>query len=113
MIFNIDDIIPFSKRHPRKTIREILLIDSGYLKDLIKKNSRVILSEECYQEAILITKGMRDEWVKPIGKTESIFDSLKPYTAPYGFDFNDEELITINRNRLEDYKGIKNNDFPF
>lgn len=100
MIFEIDDTIYFSKKYPGKAIKEIAKTDSGYLRDLMKKDERFILSEKCYQELMELTRGMYDDWKKPETPTDSIFDSLKPYTRPYGFDFNDEELIKLNRNRL-------------
>ena len=48
MVLDIDSIIPFSKRHKGETVREIIRYDSGYLKDLMIKDDRVVLSEACF-----------------------------------------------------------------
>ena len=46
MILEIDDIIPFSKRHKNETIRQIVRYDSGYLKDLFLKDESICFSED-------------------------------------------------------------------
>lgn len=100
MIFELDDKISFSKRHKDETIRQILRYDSGYIKDLIMKNDEFALSEESFSEACRLTKGMHDNWEKPNAKTDSIFDSLKPYGSPYPFDLNDEDVRIANQKKL-------------
>lgn len=100
MIFELDDKISFSKRHKDETIRQILRYDSGYIKDLIMKNDEFALSKESFSEACRLTKGMYDNWKKPDAKTDSIFDSLKPYRSPYPFDLNDEMVIAENNRKI-------------
>lgn len=98
MIFEIDDIIPFSKRHKNETIREIVASDSGYIRTLIEKNEDFALSQKAFEEVQEITKGHKDTW-KP-KHTGNIFDELKPYAVPYLFDFNNEELQKLNQEKL-------------
>ncbi|OKZ24631.1 MAG: hypothetical protein BHV77_04530 [Bacteroides sp. 43_108] len=50
MVLDIDSIIPFSKRHKGETVREIIRYDSGYLKDLMIKDDRVVFSDTCFKE---------------------------------------------------------------
>ena len=57
------------------------------------------LSEECMAEAQKITKGFKDEWVKP-QNPKTLLDYAKPYGIPYGFDFNNEEIINLNRQKI-------------
>lgn len=99
MILEIDNDIPFSRRHKNETIREIIRYDSGSLKDLLKKDERVCFSEQCFELLCVLTKGHKENWVKP-EKTENIFDSLKPYAVPYLYDFNDPALKELNDYRL-------------
>lgn len=100
MVFEIDDIIPFSKRHKNETIRNIVVSDSGYIKTMIEKNEDFVLSEKAYEEVAKITKGHKDAW-QPQKDTGNIFDELKTYAVPYLFDFNNEELQKINQKKLE------------
>lgn len=65
MITSLDIIIPFSRRHSDETIRQILRYDSGYLKDLFKKDDRLYFSDECFSEICILTKGHKDNWEKP------------------------------------------------
>lgn len=60
LVSSLDIRIPFSKRHPNETIREILRYDSGYIKDLLLKNEHFVFSLECLQEVKILTKGHRD-----------------------------------------------------
>lgn len=99
MIFELDDKISFSKRHKEETIRQILRYDSGYIKDLIIKNEKFALSEKSFSEACRLTKGMYDNWEKPVGKTNAV-DSLKRYASPYPFDLNDEMVIAENNRKI-------------
>ena len=94
MIYDIDDTFP-SKRYKGKTIREVLQIDSGYIKDLIMKSDSFSLSDECMEEAKIITNGHRDTWVGH-ENPNNVFDGLKHYKFPYGFDFNNEEIQKKN-----------------
>lgn len=64
------------------------------------KNDEFALSEESFSEACRLTKGMHDNWEKPNAKTDSIFDSLKPYGSPYPFDLNDEDVRIANQKKL-------------
>ena len=102
MIFEIDDIIPFSRCHEGETIRQILRYDSGYIKDLLIKNDQFVLSDKCMQEVRILTRGFFDNWKRPVGKTTNIFHSLKPYTSPYQYDFNNLELIELNNRKLKE-----------
>lgn len=56
MVLDIDSIIPFSKRHKGETVREIIRYDSGYLKDLMIKDDRVVFSDTCFNEIKRLTK---------------------------------------------------------
>lgn len=98
MIYDIDDIFPSygSWRYKGETIREVLQKDSGYVKDLIMKSDDFSLSDTCMKEAVIITKGHHETWVKP-DSPRLIFDKLKPYAVPYGFDFDNDELHKKNK----------------
>ena len=100
MITSLDETIPYSRRHPKETIRQILRYDSGYLKDLFVKNEKLYFTPECFSEICLLTKGHNDNWEKPIETTSSIFSYCKPYATPYLYDFNDESLILLNNQRI-------------
>lgn len=100
IITSIDVTIPFSRRHANETIRNIIRYDSGYLKDLFLKDERVVFSETCLLDIQRLTKGHKDNWENPVNATDSIFDSLKKYSSPYLFDFNDEKINEINAQRL-------------
>lgn len=107
MIYNIDDKFPSTGnwKYKGETIREVLQKDSGYIKDLIRLDDYFALSDECMEEAKRITTGHRDTWKKP-DNPKMIFDGLKPYGIPYGFDFNDEEIQKKNKekqNRSNDH----------
>ena len=105
MIFEIDDIIPFSKRHKGETIRQIIRYDSGYLKDLFLKDKRICFSMNCYSDLIKLTQNHKDNWEKG-NDTGNIFTQLKSYKTPYLFCFNDEKLRKINEERLNYYVAI-------
>lgn len=82
MILNIDDIIPICKRadHKNQTIRQIIRYDSGYLKDLFRKDERVVFSKSCFADLKRLTKGHRDNWGNPIVEnTQNIFELIKTY----------------------------------
>lgn len=98
MIYEIDDRFPIrgNWKYKGETIFEVLHKDSGYIKDLIMKKDNFSLSEECMEEAKRITKGHRDTWVGQ-ENSNNVFDSLKPYKLPYGFDFNDDLIQEKNR----------------
>ncbi len=104
MIHSLDQIIPFSRRHPNETVRQILQYDSGYVKDLFLKDSRLVFSEDCFNEICQITDGHKDEWVKP-ENCASFLDGLKRYAVPYLYDFNNETLRSINQERLTAIRG--------
>lgn len=98
MIFEIDDRFPIygNWKYKGETIREVLHKDSGYVKDLIMKRDDFALSDKCFTEAMKITKGHHETWVKP-DSPQTVFDELKPYKIPYGFDFYNEEVQEKNR----------------
>ncbi|MGM9841133.1 MAG: hypothetical protein ACI31D_02910 [Candidatus Limisoma sp.] len=100
MIENIDEIIPFSKRHKNETVRQIIRADSGYLKDLFLNDSRLVFSPECFKEICRLTAGHKDNWEKPNHPTPLVFQQYKPYKVSYLYDFNDEELLKTNNERL-------------
>lgn len=89
-----------SWKYKGETIEEVLRKDSGYIKDLIMLNSNFCLSENGMREAQELTKGFYDKWAKPEQPTDNIFDSLRVYTKPYDFDFNNEKLINKNKENL-------------
>lgn len=97
MVYQIDDIFP-SRRYRGETIRVVLLKDSGYIKGLILKNESFALSDECTEKAKRITKGHCDNWKKP-ESPQTVFEGLKKYGVPYGFDFNDEAIQKINKQK--------------
>lgn len=101
MKFEIDDKIPFSKKHENETIRQIIRYDSGYLKDLFKKDTRVVFSEECFKELCQLTAGHIDNWESPETDTGFVFDKFKRYASPYLYDFNDNKLAALNEQRLK------------
>ena len=100
MIFDIDDVIPFSKRHKGETIRQIIRYDSGYLRDLFLKDERVSFSRESFAEICRLTQGHYDHWEKPNKETKSIFSQYKSYKSPYLYDFNLGGLEEINNKRI-------------
>ena len=100
VIKTIDEVIPFSKRHPDKTVRMIIQYDSGYLKDLMIKDERLCFTKECFAEICRLTKGMYDNWEKPLIGDGCILRTAKRYSSPYLYDFNDPKLIALNEERL-------------
>lgn len=87
MIFlDIDTVIPFSRKYPHRTIREIIRADSGYLKDLFVKDDRVVFSDSCFKEICRLTRGHKDNWETPVKPSLSIFSRLKTYKESYLFD---------------------------
>ena len=117
MILEIDDIIPFSKRHKGETVRQIVRYDSGYLKDLFLKDERICFSEECwsvvdadhnkecFSELTRLTQNHEDNWEMG-SDTGNIFTNLKPYATPYLYCFDDEKLRTINEERISNHVAI-------
>lgn len=105
IISDIDTKIPYSKRHPDETIREILRYDSGYLKDLFYKDEDIVFSIECLTEICRLTAKHEDNWeMPPVKAGMSVFTRLKTYKSPYLFNFNDEDLIRSNNLRLKKLK---------
>ncbi len=100
VIKTIDEVIPFSKRHPNETVRMIIRYDSGYLKDLMIKDERLCFSKECFAEICRLTKGVCDNWEKPPTDSACILYNAKRYCSPYQYDFNDPRLIALNEERL-------------
>lgn len=100
MIFELDDKIPFSKRHEGETIRQILRYDSGYLRDLMIRDNRVVFSVSCFSEIMRLTKSHYDNWEKPKNMKISILDKLKTYRSPYLYNFDDGTLEKLNKERL-------------
>ena len=95
MIYSIDDTFP-SKKYKGETIREVLQKDSGYIKDYIMRSDAFALSDECMEKAKIITKGHCDTRVGN-KNPDNVFDGLKHYKLPYGYDFNDEVIQEKNR----------------
>ena len=89
-----------SWKYKGETIEEVLRKDSGYIKDLIMLNPNFCLSEKGMSEAQELTKGFYDKWTKPEQPTNNIFDSLRVYREPYDFDFNNNEVIAKNQEKL-------------
>jgi hypothetical protein len=105
LISDIDTKVPFSKRHPDKTIREILRYDSGYLKDLFLKDKEIVFASECFTEICRLTSGHKDNWETPPRKPgQTAFSQLKTYGTPYLYSFNNEKLILENEERLKQLK---------
>ncbi len=102
-IESIDIKIPFSKRHPNETIRQIIRYDSGYIKDLFLKNEEIIFSDSCFDELKRLTLGHMDNWVSPKQESTNIFSHLKSYATPYLFDFNNEHIFILNKERQAKY----------
>lgn len=100
MIKSIDEVIPFSRRHKNETIRQIIRADSGYLKDLFIKDTRLFFSPECFDEICRLTAGHKDNWETPTNSMSPIFHQCKPYGVNYLFDFNQDELLQLNNKRL-------------
>lgn len=100
-MYNLDDVITFSHRHPNETIRQIIRYDSGYLKDLFLNDKRVVFSLECYEELKRLTLGHKDNWEAPKGPARNTLNSLKLYGKPYLYDFNDENLEKKNKERMK------------
>lgn len=101
VIDSIDITIPFSKRHPNETIRSILRYDSGYIKDLFIRNQNIVFTSEVFEELKKLTLGHRDNWVSPAIPSKNIFRDLKSYKTPYLFDFNDEFIFNLHKERQE------------
>lgn len=96
-IYEIEDRFPklCSWKYQEETVREVLKKDSGYVKDLILLNETFALSEDAFTEAMAMTKGFvdnRDE--------ETLNDPKKRKKAAYDYDFNDEKIIELNREKL-------------
>ncbi|ROT16286.1 hypothetical protein EEL50_03460 [Muribaculaceae bacterium Isolate-105 (HZI)] len=103
LISDIDTKIPFSKRHPNETIREILRYDSGYLKDLFYKDEDIVFTRECLADICRLTAKHEDNWETPPAKSGlSAFSRLKTYGTPYLYNFNDEDIAMLNSLRLEE-----------
>ena len=51
-----------------------------------------------------MTKGFRDNRDTSKNPSVSIFDKLKSYGTPYPFDFNDPNILQINKERLNKTK---------
>lgn len=105
-MLEIDNIIPFSKRYEKETIREIIRSDSGYLKDLFFKDKRVIFSPQCLEELKRLTRGHKDNWERPKTPELSFLKKTKKYGVAYLYDFNNPKIEELNTNRFTE-KQIK------
>lgn len=101
LIDSLDICIPFSRRHSNETIRQIIRYDSGYLKDLFLNNKTLVFSKTCLFDLQRLTKGHFDNWENPSVHSKNIFNDLKSYRSPYLFDFNNDEIIRVNDERLK------------
>lgn len=102
-VYDINDTFPLRRgwKYKGETVFEVLQKDSGYIKDLIRLHPTFCLSEECMAEAQQITKGFYDERVKPKHiPPKNIFEGLRTYRTPYKFDFNNDEIVRLNRSKL-------------
>ena len=98
MIYEIDSKLNFG-RYKNKTIRDVLHIDSGYIKDLIRLRDTFVISQNCLLEAINITRGHRENWEKP-KNPKSMLDGLKVYGVPYLYDFSTADVVELAYNKL-------------
>lgn len=95
--YEINDIFPklCTWRYQEETVKDVLLKDSGYIKDLILLNENFVLSDAAYAEAVAITKGFTDT-----RNDDVLNDPAKRKKTPYDFDFNDEKVREINKSKL-------------
>ena len=92
-LFDIDDTIPFSKKHPNQSIREILATDSGYLRSLFEKNEQLVFSDSCFNMICKITNGQVS--------IPTLFMGSKVYGVPYLYDWNkNPKLLEENKRRI-------------
>ena len=99
--YDIHNILDFGK-YKGETLESVLIKDSGYIKTLIYKNDTnpgFIMSEAAILIAQEITKGNYDKWVKP-DMPKSFLDTLKTYAQPFDYDFNNEEIVSKNNEKL-------------
>lgn len=101
-IYNIEDVFEFG-RNKGKTIEELLKENPGYVDWVIRNVESFALSHNAFQQAKIITEG------KSFSKEEAEFERRSKITVSllrnqkiYGwsFDFNDEELIRINQQKI-------------
>lgn len=96
--YEINDKFPklCTWKYQEQSVKEVLLKDSGYIKDLILLNENFALSEAAFEEAMTITKGFADK-----RDAEVLADPAKAKKTPYDFDFNDDKIKEINQHKLE------------
>ena len=95
--YEINDTFPklCTWKYQEQSVKEVLIKDSGYIKDLILLNENFALSEAAFGEAMAITKGFADK-----RDAETLADPAKAKKAPYDFDFNDEKIMELNKAKL-------------
>lgn len=113
-IYNIEDVFEFG-RNKGKTIEELLKENPGYVDWVIRNVESFALSHNAFQQAKIITEG------KSFSKEEAEFERRNKITVSllrnqkiYGwsFDFNDEELIRINQQKILKHQNEEaNNNF--
>ncbi|NLO71866.1 MAG: hypothetical protein GX102_13160 [Porphyromonadaceae bacterium] len=81
-------------KYQDETVKEVLMKDSGYIKDLILLNEKFAISESCFEEAKELTKGFTDK------RSPEIINDVKQSKIPYDYDFNDQKLLEVNRSKL-------------
>lgn len=95
--YDLNDKFPdlCSWKYKNETVKEALIKDSGYIKDLILLNESFVLSEAALKEAMHMTKGFVDT-----RDAETLADPVKSKKTPYDFDFSDEKIIELNKMKL-------------
>ena len=95
--YEINDTFPklCTWKYQEQSVKEVLIKDSGYIKDLILLNENFALSEAAFGEAMAITKGFADK-----RDAETLADPAKAKKAPYDLDFNDEKIMEQNKAKL-------------
>lgn len=106
-IYELDEVFSFG-RYKGKTVRELLKENPGYVDWIIRNVDSFALSEEAMQQALEITEG------KKFSKEEAYLNRINQpiliiFRKIYGwsFDFSDEELIKINRLKLDNFRENK------
>lgn len=101
-IFEIHDKLKFGK-YKGEIIKDVILKDSGYIKDLIflnETNPGFILSMNALEFAQGITQGNIEKEIIQQDESSSVFAKIKTYAIPYDYDFNNKELIQKNIDKL-------------
>lgn len=101
-VFEIYDRLNFGK-YKGGILKDIIMKDSGYIKDLIflnETNPGFILSMTALELAQEITQGYIEKKELQQDESCSVFAKIKAYAIPYDYDFNNEELVKKNIEKL-------------